>query len=121
MTARIITDVRKDVLSIPIIALTTRPEKTTGDTARAVPLGDSAAAGRRKDVEGVFVVENGIARFRPVKVGIAGDEHFELLSGISENETIVAGTYQAIRDMADSTKVRAAANAGGVNTAGGSQ
>jgi HlyD family secretion protein len=121
MTARIITDVRKNVLSIPIIALTTRPEKTTGDTATAVPLGDSTTAGRRKDVEGVFVVENGIARFRPVKVGIAGDEHFELLSGITENETIVAGTYQAIRDMADSTKVRAAANAGGAGPSGGSK
>lgn len=123
MTARIITDVRKNVLSIPIIALTTRPEKATGDTAAAAPLGDSTTAGRPKDVEGVFVVENGIARFREVKVGIAGDEHFELINGLTENETIVAGTYQAIRDMSDSTKVRAAAtaNAAGAPPAGGTE
>jgi HlyD family secretion protein len=121
MTARIITDVRQGVMSIPIIALTTRPPTAAGDTATAAPLGDSTAAGRPKDIEGVFVVENGIARFRPVKVGIAGDEHFELLSGVSEGETIVAGTYQAIRDMTDSTKVRAAVTAAGVTPAGGSR
>jgi HlyD family secretion protein len=125
MTARIITDVRKGVMSIPIIALTTRPPTAAGDTATAAPLGDSTAAGRPKDVEGVFVVEDGIARFRSVKVGIAGDEHFELLSGVSEGETIVAGTYQAIRDMTDSTKVRAAVTAtgaaSGATSAGGSR
>jgi HlyD family secretion protein len=121
MTARIITDVRKSVLSIPIIALTTRPDRPTGDTVATVPLGDTTATGRPKDIEGVFVVENGLARFRPVKVGIAGDEHFELLGGINEGDTIVAGTYQAIRDMTDSTKVRAAATAPGATPAGGSQ
>jgi HlyD family secretion protein len=124
MTARIITDVRKNVMSIPIIALTTRPETAAGDTVAAAPLGDSTTASRPKDVEGVFVVENGIARFRQVKVGIAGDEHFELISGLNEGETIVAGTYQAIRDMTDSTKVRAAASAPGAAGAtppGGSQ
>jgi HlyD family secretion protein len=122
MTARIITEVRKNVLSIPIIALTTRPETATGDTVAAAPLGDSTATGRPKDVEGVFVIENGIARFREVKVGIAGDEHFEVLSGVNENETIVAGTYQAIRDMSDSSKVRAAANANtGATPPGGTQ
>jgi HlyD family secretion protein len=52
------------------------------------------------------VVRDGIASFRPVKVGIAGDEFFEVLDGIRENETIVAGTYQVIRDLKDGDKVR---------------
>lgn len=108
MTARIITEVRNNVLSIPIIALTARPDTLGSDSAQAMPLEGTVASNRPKDIEGVFVVENGIARFRPVTVGIAGDEHFELLSGVSEGDTIVAGSYQAIRDMADSTKVRAA-------------
>lgn len=111
MTARIITDVRDNVLSIPIIALTARPPVAAGDTARTATLGDSTAAGKVKDVEGVFVVESGIARFRPVKVGIAGDEHFEVLEGLQEGETIVAGSYQAIRDLADSARVKQAAAA----------
>jgi len=56
----------------------------------------------------VFVVRDGIATFRPVKVGIAGDEYFEVLEGLRPDEVIVAGTYQAIRDLKDGAKVKEA-------------
>ena len=48
--------------------------------------------------------------FRPVKVGIAGDRYFEVLGGLKQGETIVAGTYQAIRDLKDGQLVRATAD-----------
>jgi HlyD family secretion protein len=48
-----------------------------------------------------------VATFRPVKVGIAGDEYFEVLDGLKAGETIVAGPYQAIRDLKDGARVRA--------------
>ncbi len=112
MTARIITDVRPQTLSIPIIALTTRAHQAVGDSAPAVSLGDSASA-KPKEQEGVFVIKNGLAMFRPVTVGIAGDEHFEVLSGLTAGEKIVAGSYQAIRDLKDSTKVKAAVTPAG--------
>jgi HlyD family secretion protein len=105
MTARIITDVRKNVLSIPIIALTTRAHQSVGDSAQAMALGDSTTT-KPKEREGVFIIQNGMAMFRPVKVGIAGDEHFEVLEGLDEGEMLVAGSYQAIRDLKDSTKVK---------------
>jgi HlyD family secretion protein len=107
MTARIITDVRDDALSIPIIALTARAHEATADQAETTPLPTGQEAPKAKEQLGVFVVENGVAMFRPVKVGITGDEHFELLEGLREGETIVAGSYQAIRDMTDSTRVKA--------------
>jgi HlyD family secretion protein len=56
----------------------------------------------------VFIVRQGLATFRPVKVGVAGDDYFEVLDGLREGETIVAGTYQAIRDLKDGAKVRQA-------------
>lgn len=106
MTARIITDVRKNVLSIPIIALTARPPlSATGDSAQAMPLAGGTGS-KPKDRIGVFQIQNGIARFRDVTIGITGEEHFELLSGLAEGDSIVAGPYQAIRDLADSTRVR---------------
>src|SRR6266542_3247863 len=46
--------------------------------------------------------------FRPVKVGIAGEKYFEIVSGLKEKERIVAGTYQAIRDLKDGTLVKEA-------------
>src|SRR5256885_788365 len=91
-TARIITDTRKQALSIPIIALTVRENKPVSTENR--PL-DTAATRKKKEAEGVFVVDKGSATFRPIKVGIAGDEYFEVLDGLKEAETIVAVPYQA--------------------------
>jgi HlyD family secretion protein len=60
-------------------------------------------------VEGVFVVgtDNKVT-FRPVKVGIAGDRYFEVLSGLTAGERIVGGTYQAIRELKDGALVKEA-------------
>jgi HlyD family secretion protein len=118
-TARMVTDTRRGALSIPIIALTVREhqkvpiETTAGAPAPVAKPDTGAAAKKKKDTEGVFVVTDGIANFRPVKVGIAGDEYFEVLEGLKQGETIVAGTYQAIRDLKDSTRVKSAASDSG--------
>jgi len=101
-TARIITDTRAQALSIPIIALTVRENTPLSTESRR----DTAQVGKKKESEGVFIVVNGKASFRAVKVGIAGDEYFEVLEGVTENEEIVAGPYQAIRDLKDGTAVR---------------
>lgn len=112
-TARIVTDTRKQALAIPIIALTVREhaplstENQPADTTK-----------KKKETEGVFVVTDGKATFRPVKVGVAGDEFFEVVDGVKENETIVAGPYQAIRDLKDGAPVRPARQRSDSATAG---
>ncbi len=111
-TAKIITDTRKQTISIPIIALTVRENEAlkTEDSALSVGRGGTPTKQvGRTDVEGVFVVgtDNKVS-FRPVKVGIAGERHFEVLSGLTAGENIVAGTYQAIRDLTDGALVRTA-------------
>jgi HlyD family secretion protein len=106
-TARIVTDTRRNALSIPIIALTVRDHERVPN--ENTPPADTLKARRRnREAEGVFVVRDGIATFRPVKVGIAGDEYFEVLDGVREGETVVGGTYQAIRDLKDGDRVRQA-------------
>lgn len=106
-TARIVTDARGNALSIPIIALTVRDhERIPSEATESIPTIDTTRRRlRNKEAEGVFVVRDNVATFRPVKVGIAGDEYFEVLDGLREGETIVAGTYQAIRDLKDSDRV----------------
>ena len=113
-TARIVTDTRKQSLAIPIIALTVREhtpvsteEKPSAESKAPAAPGDSAGRGeKKKEVEGVFLVHNGVATFRPVKVGIAGEEHFEVMEGVAQGDTIVAGPYQAIRDLKEGARVR---------------
>jgi HlyD family secretion protein len=125
-TARIVTDTRRQSVAIPIIALTVREntpvtteqksassggppraEAATPDTAKS-----GAQQGKKKESEGVFVVHNGIATFRPVKVGIAGEEHFEVVEGVRQGDTIVAGPYQAVRDLKEGARVRPSKESG---------
>jgi HlyD family secretion protein len=109
-TAKVVTDIRDKVLSIPIIALTVRENENVSDADTAVIVGRTAPKEvGKKDVEGVFIVgtDNKVT-FRPVKVGIAGDRFFEVLSGLTPGEKIVGGTYQAIRELKDGDVVRQA-------------
>ncbi len=111
-TADIVAAMRDSVLSIPIIALTLRPPE---EEEKPEPTGDQAGeeielladAAEPEEVEGVFVVnDDNTVAFRPVKVGIAGREHFEVLEGLEEGEVIVAGSYQAIRQLKDGDLIK---------------
>jgi len=107
-TAKIITDTRRDVVSIPIIALTVRENTPAGGGDSALTQGrpPQKQVGHR-DVEGVFVVDPKSQKvtFRPVTVGITGEKYFEVLHGVRPGEAIVAGTYQAIKDLKDGMTV----------------
>jgi HlyD family secretion protein len=110
-TAKVVTDIRTKALSIPIIALTVRENEELSGADSAVRVGNTPTkeVGKR-DVEGVFVVgSDNKVTFRPVKVGIAGDRYFEVLSGLKAGERIVGGTYQAIRELKDGALVKEAA------------
>ncbi|MGH7559421.1 MAG: efflux RND transporter periplasmic adaptor subunit [Gemmatimonadales bacterium] len=114
-TARIITDTRKQVLAMPIIALTVRDHEDVPNEVKrgtGAPVGGPTTAAKQKDREGVFLVRNGIASFVPVRVGITGEEHFEVLEGVKRGDTVVAGPYQSVRDMKDSTRVKQARETG---------
>ncbi len=113
-TAEIITATRQNVLAVPIIAVTVRdPEgrrfqSTLEDDG---PLAVPASAGDAKgddEVEGVFIVSEGRAQFIPVRVGIAGDQYFEVEEGLGEEETVIAGPYAVVRDLEAGDRVRLA-------------
>jgi len=107
-TAKIITQTRIAALSIPIIALTVREDSVKPDTSLTLAKRAPAKEVGKRDVEGVFVIgTNNKVTFRPVKVGIAGERYFEVLTGLKEGENIVGGTYQAIRELKDGATVRA--------------
>ena len=107
-TAKIITHTRTGALSIPIIALTVREDSVKPDTSLTLAKRAPAKEVGKRDVEGVFVIgANNKVSFRPVKVGIAGERYFEVLTGLKEGENIVGGTYQAIRELKDGATVRA--------------
>ena len=118
-TAEIVTEIRTQVLAIPIIALTIRDrserEGGDGNDSNGAEVGDRASSDldpraddeEEVEEEGVFLVRASEAHFAPVTVGIAGQEYFEVLSGLSEGDTVVSGPYQRIRELDDGEEVRA--------------
>jgi HlyD family secretion protein len=112
VSADIVTDIRPQVLTIPIIALTVRErgqkEAVPQEDPQAQAAAESAVADRNgiEDEEGVFVVRGGKAVFVPVQVGIAGQEYFEVISGVAAKDSVVAGPYEAIRSLEEGKAVR---------------
>ena len=102
-TAEVVTDTRNNQLSIPIIALTLREE----DEEEGGGGSNGNGSGDKPDpIEGVFVVRGGRATFTPVEVGIAGQEYFEVISGLALGDTVVSGPYQVVRELEDGDAVR---------------
>lgn len=117
-TADIITAIREQVPSIPIISLTARQaeeeeevvgraEEESDENQTQRPQGPVARAQQDRELEGVFVVRDGVAHFTEVEVGITGQEYFEILSGVEPGDTVVAGPYQRIRELTDGDPVKA--------------
>jgi len=115
-TADITTATRKSVVAVPIPAVAVReliydaggqivkPPQTDKrrPAGQAPPTVTELQPGQtRKETEGVFVLRSGRAEFVPIKVGIAGDRYFEVLSGLKDGDQVITGPYNSVRVMAD--------------------
>jgi HlyD family secretion protein len=88
--ADILTGFRAQALVVPIQALVIRDrEKKPGD----------AASGTPKDEEGVFLLENGKARFQPLQTGLLGELSLEVVSGLKGGETLIVGPFKSLREL----------------------
>ena len=85
---------------------------SSSTAAGAAQFGASAAAAKpgqtRKEMEGVFVVREKDKRveFVPIKMGIAGDKFFEVLSGVKAGDEVVTGPYNSVRNITDGDPVK---------------
>lgn len=114
-TADIIVDRKSRVAAVPIISVTVRSEEPEdeleeegSDNGDDAPTGPIARSLEARSAEGVFVVSDGVALWTPVVLGITGQEHFEIVSGIALGDTVVSGPYQVIQDLADGDRIRVA-------------
>ncbi len=109
VTAEIETRSRKGVLAVPIQSVTTRLP-AGGVVVVAKPV-DGKAAEPVKPAEVVFALEGDHVKKVPVKTGISDSDFFEIVSGLSEGQQIVAGGYKAIsKDLDDGKKVKVGAD-----------
>jgi HlyD family secretion protein len=124
-TADITTATRKGVSAVPIPSVAVReltydaegqivkepvdPKRrrrnstTTANMAAELKPGET-----RKETEGVFVVRDKEKKveFVPLKMGIAGDKYFEVLTGLKAGDQVVTGPYNSVRNIADGDAVK---------------
>jgi HlyD family secretion protein len=121
-TAEITTAVRDNVIAVPIQATTVRevvvddkgnivraPEddkKSRRPSMGAAQAAELKPGQTRKELEGVFVIQNNKAVFMPVKTGIAGEKYFEVLSGLKEGDAVITGPFASVRTLAEGAAVK---------------
>jgi HlyD family secretion protein len=114
-TADIVTATRENVVAVPIQALILHEVRVDdeGEIIREVDplaLDDLSAPlngdeGETVELEGAFLVRDGRALFTPIKIGIAGERHFEVLEGAEEGDRVIIGPFEVIRTLVDGERV----------------
>ncbi|MGF1636606.1 MAG: efflux RND transporter periplasmic adaptor subunit [Cyclobacteriaceae bacterium] len=109
----IFTNTKSDVLTVPLASVTMRkpedfkkdeektkdsPEKSEKTEVKNVSVAASDANSKdaKKDIEVVFVNDNGKARLIPVKTGLSDFDNIEILEGLSEGQEIVTGPFNVV-------------------------
>ena len=113
----ITTATRDSVLQVPIQAVVMREKQ---DSAQAAP-GDSDAGvaiaatvedaparrkGKAEELEGVFVVEGGVAKFKEIKTGIADQQYIEVEGGLEADAEVITGSFKILRELKDGDPVK---------------
>ncbi|MFZ0736693.1 MAG: efflux RND transporter periplasmic adaptor subunit [Candidatus Acidiferrales bacterium] len=118
VTATIKTAFKKSVLTIPIQALAVRSHHALEEAAQKSNRGNvtlaasrnnatsSATDKEKEDVQGVFVLRGKKAEFVPVQTGISGVTDIEVTGGLKDGDTIVIGSYKALRTLRPGANVK---------------
>lgn len=113
--ADITTGYREKAIAVPIQALTTRrpadlvPLKER--MKKKAPTDGTVASNKEdeKEIQGAFVVKDGVVEFHEVRTGIAGERHFEVLSGLQAGDEVVTAPFSALRRLHNGDAVKAEA------------
>lgn len=112
------TGTHANTLAVPIQAVVVRTQRELDRAARkpgerpkraravTVSADDDTVGKRDAEITGVFVVRDGVARFLPVRTGLASETMIEVFGDLKEGDTVISGPYKALRDLKPSGKVK---------------
>ena len=101
-TVDIQTEIQKDILTVPIQAVTTRNDSTGKSVGKKKNLDQNTEKdGDTKEVvtdinEYVFLYNNGTAKMVSVKSGIQDNTNIQILEGLEDGQEIIVGPYRAV-------------------------
>jgi HlyD family secretion protein len=121
-TVEITTAKKQNIASVPIQALTVREmlfdpqgkmvhedprSRRRANLEPTVSASNEPPPGhKREETEGVFLLQQGKAVFTAVKIGIAGEQYFEIVEGLKPGDQVITGPFASVRELADGQQVK---------------
>lgn len=101
----IITDTKRNILTVPLSAVTTREPKK--DEAKEGDEEKKVKTAKDEEVEEVvFVMKDGVAKQVKVKTGISDFDRIEILEGLEETDQVISGPFiEVSKRLKDGDKV----------------
>lgn len=108
-------------LAVPIQAVVVRTQRDLDQAARrserggrperrargaAISAEEDTIGRREKELTGLFVVKDGVAKFIEVRTGLASETMIEITGPVNEGDEVVAGPYKALRELKPNGKVK---------------
>jgi HlyD family secretion protein len=98
----ITTEVKEDILTIPLAAVTTRnPNETKSgeegeEESETEEESESDQVENDEAVEVVFLYNDGVAKMVEVETGISDFDNIEILSGVNKGDEVISGPFIAV-------------------------
>lgn len=105
---KIETEIRKDVLAVPLQAVTVRTNiESPDESKRGIRKVEEKGRASNKAKPVVFIKNGSFAKLNSVEVGISDNGFIEVLSGLEEGQEIISGNYTAVsKELSDSSRIR---------------
>ena len=115
------TGTHKKTLGVPIQAVVVRTQRELDRAAQKpgkrpprrkstdpmLPADEDTVGRKDKEITGLFVVgKDNMAKFVPVRTGIASETQIEVIGAVKADEVVVSGPYKALRELKPQTKVK---------------
>src|SRR5688500_9882705 len=103
-TATITTTTVNDVSAVPLQAVI---EKKPGGSPSPEGAAEVATpADKPKPIKGVFVMEDGKAKFYAVETGITGESDIQIISGLSPGQEVITGPSRILNTLKEGTIIK---------------
>ncbi len=116
------TAVKESCLAVPLQAVVARPPEKEREAYDRAKEGGKRSSRDQKAEEGtdeddteeeeeeeelgVFIIDEELARFVPIRMGISDERYVEVVGGLEEKQEVVEGPLRALRDLRSGTKVK---------------
>lgn len=104
-TATITTKTAQNTIAVPLQAIVQKqPEKPSTSPEPGAPAPNPAE--KQKPIEGVFILEDGKAKFVEITKGITGESDIQILSGLSEGVEVITGPSRVLKSLKDGDAIK---------------